>query len=81
MKNYLILIGLLPQKSHTCLSPSKFQEALDDQSWKLAMMEEMNALKKKKGTWEIVDLPKDKRTVGYNWVFIVKCKVDGSIEK
>ncbi|RVW39504.1 ABC transporter C family member 2 [Vitis vinifera] len=43
-------------------------------------MEEMNALKRS-GTWEIVDLPKEKRTVGRKWVFTVKCKADGSIER
>ncbi|XP_028067006.1 uncharacterized protein LOC114269855 [Camellia sinensis] len=39
------------------------QEALDDLNWKLAVMEEMNALKRN-GTWEIVDLPKGKKIVG-----------------
>lgn len=42
-------------------------------------MEEMNALRKS-GTWEIVNLPKVKKTVGCKWVFTVKCKTDGSIE-
>ena len=35
------------------------------------MMEEMNALRKI-GTWEVVDLPIDKKTVGCKWVFTVK---------
>jgi len=38
----------------------------------------MNALKKS-GTWEIVNLPKDKKTMG--WVFTVKCRADGSVER
>ena len=32
-------------------------------------------------TWEIVDLPEEKKTIGCKWVFTVKCKVDGSVEK
>lgn len=40
----------------------------------------MNALKKN-GTWEIVDLPREKKTIGCKWVFIVKCQADGSVER
>ena len=56
------------------------QEALDDPNWKVAVMEEMNDLKRSV-TWELVDLPKEKRIVGCKWVFIVKCKADGRIER
>nr|CAN61034.1 hypothetical protein VITISV_041749 [Vitis vinifera] len=56
------------------------KEALDDPNWKVAVMEEMNDLRRS-GTWELVDLPKEKRIVGCKWVFIVKCKADGSIER
>lgn len=61
--------------------PRNIQEALDDPNWKLAIMEEMNALTKI-GTWEVGELPRDKKTVGcnYKWMFTVKCKADGSIE-
>ncbi|GMP88706.1 hypothetical protein CsSME_00040591 [Camellia sinensis var. sinensis] len=58
----------------------KPREALDDPNWKLAVMEEMNALRRS-GTWEIVDLPKDKKTVGCKWVFTIKCNADGSVER
>ena len=34
--------------------PRNIQEALDDPNWKVAVMEEMNALKRS-GTWELVD--------------------------
>ena len=56
------------------------QEALDDPNWKVAVMEEMNDLKRSV-TWELVDLPKEQRIVGCKWVFIVKCKGDGRIER
>lgn len=39
----------------------------------------MKALQKN-ATWDMVNRPKKKRTVGCRWVFIVKHKPDGSIE-
>ena len=45
--------------------PRTIKEALDELSWKLVVMEEMNALEKN-GTWELVNLPKNKK--------IVRCK-------
>ena len=43
-------------------------------------MEEMNA-HRKSGTWEIVDLPKEKKIVGCKLVFTVKSKADGRTER
>ena len=60
--------------------PRNIQEALDEPSWKLAVFEEMNALKKN-GTWEVVDLPREKKVVGCKWVFTIKSKADGSVER
>ena len=60
--------------------PRTIQEALDHSDWKLAVLDEMKALQKN-GTWEIVDLPKEKKTVGCKWVFTIKSKADGSVER
>ena len=60
--------------------PRNIEEALDDPNWKSAVLEEFNALKKN-GTWEIVDLPYDKKEVGCKWVFTIKCKADGTVER
>ncbi|RVW12310.1 Retrovirus-related Pol polyprotein from transposon TNT 1-94 [Vitis vinifera] len=60
--------------------PRNIQEALDEPGWKLAMFEEMNALKKN-GTWEVVDLPREKKSYRCKWVFTIKSKVDGSVER
>ena len=60
--------------------PRNIQEALDEPSWKLAVFEEMNALKKN-GTWEVVNLPREKKVVGCTWMFTIKSKADGSVEK
>lgn len=40
----------------------------------------MNALRKN-GTREVIDLLREKKIVGCKWMFIVKCKADGSIER
>ena len=41
---------------------------------------EMNALKNS-GTWKLVELPKEKKTVGCKWVFSVKYNAEGKIER
>ncbi|KAL0360591.1 UNVERIFIED_CONTAM: Copia protein [Sesamum radiatum] len=56
------------------------QEALENPKWAKAMTEEMEALRKN-STWEIVPLPKGKKTVGCRWVYTVKLKPDGSIDR
>ena len=60
--------------------PRNIQEALECPKWKTAVMEEMSAFVKN-GTWESVDLPRGKKIVGCKWVFTIKCKADGSIER
>ena len=44
------------------------------------MKEEMEALLKNK-TWILVNLPKGHKIVGCKWVFSIKYKVDGTIER
>ena len=56
------------------------QEALADPRWKAAMNEEMKSLQKNE-TWEIVDHSLGKKPVGYWWVYNVKLKADGTIER
>ncbi|VVA35376.1 PREDICTED: Retrovirus-related Pol poly from, partial [Prunus dulcis] len=60
--------------------PNNVTEALEDSKWKAAMNEEMRALKKN-GTWELVPLSHGKKTVGCRWIYTVKLKADGSIER
>ena len=40
----------------------------------------MDSLEKNK-TWELVKLPKDRKTVGCKWVFKFKKQVDGKVER
>jgi hypothetical protein len=55
-------------------------KAISDPKWREAMQEEMRALPKNK-TWELVQLPSEKKTVGCKWLFTVEHEVDGSNEK
>ena len=43
------------------------------------MKEEMDSLEKSKA-WELVKLPKDRKNVGFKWVFSLKKGVDGKVE-
>ena len=60
--------------------PRNIHEALESNEWKKVVQEEMAALTKN-NTWKLVPRPKDKRTVGCKWVFTVKYKVDGSVDR
>ncbi|RVW57580.1 Retrovirus-related Pol polyprotein from transposon RE1 [Vitis vinifera] len=56
------------------------EEALADPRWKAAMNEEMKSLQKNE-TWELVECPPGKKPVGCRWIYTVKYKADGSIER
>ncbi|KAJ0444834.1 putative RNA-directed DNA polymerase [Helianthus annuus] len=60
--------------------PNSVEQALDSENWKDAMEIEMEALLRNK-TWEKCVLPPGKKTVGCRWVFTIKHKPDGSIER
>ena len=64
----------------TITIPNSVQEALADPMWKAAMNEDMKSLQKNK-TWELVECPPGKKPVGCRWIYTVKYKVDGSIER
>jgi hypothetical protein len=44
------------------------------------MVEELEALKKNK-TWELIDLPKGKNTIGCKWIYSVKQNAEGKVER
>eukprot|EP01018_Ginkgo_biloba_P001301 Gb_29290 [translate_table: standard] len=62
------------------LEPTSYKEAKEDQHWVDVMKVEYNALMKHK-TWRLVKLPKEKEAIGCKWVFRMKYKVDGTIDK
>eukprot|EP00253_Pinus_taeda_P003620 PITA_03620 len=85
LKKNLISLGVLDSDGYkfTDGEPSCYQEAVDDtdsEQWKMVMEEEMDSLAKN-NTRDLVELPEGRSVVGCKWVFKLKRKVDGSIER
>jgi hypothetical protein len=79
--------------SHTDITAAAIQDAAGDpkslsearsradwSDWKAAMDCELETLERA-GTWSTVPQPEGKNIVGCKWVFRLKCKADGSIDK
>ncbi|KAM0019556.1 putative RNA-directed DNA polymerase [Helianthus debilis subsp. tardiflorus] len=62
------------------VEPSSYSEAVKDPRWVEAMNKEMEALYKN-GTWVLVDLPKDRKPIGCRWIYKIKYKANGEIER
>ena len=60
--------------------PTRFSEAVCDPCWQEAMKAEIEALERN-GTWKIEDLPPGKKAIGCKWVYKIKYKSDGTIER
>ncbi|CAJ2641032.1 unnamed protein product [Trifolium pratense] len=65
---------------HNLSEPSSYKEAILDPLWQQAMAEELAALHKT-NTWDLVPLPPGKRAIGSRWVYKIKTKSDGSVER
>ena len=86
ISNYLRYSRLSPQYQSFIVSldnvaiPRDIYQALQDEKWKAATLKEMKALEKN-DTCEIMELPEGKKAVGSKWVFTMKYKSDGSINR
>ncbi|KAL6327017.1 hypothetical protein AAG906_013184 [Vitis piasezkii] len=60
--------------------PETFAEAFQNPDWSKAMKEEIAALKRNQ-TWELVPKPRDVEPISYKWVYKIKRRTDGSIER
>ncbi|KAL0439625.1 UNVERIFIED_CONTAM: Retrovirus-related Pol polyprotein from transposon RE1 [Sesamum latifolium] len=60
--------------------PNTYMQAKGQVEWEKAMQEELVALEKN-ATWDVVDLPKGKKAIGSKWVYKIKLKPDGSVER
>ncbi|XP_074305457.1 uncharacterized protein LOC141640647 [Silene latifolia] len=72
-RNYLAIVDAE-------IEPKNYHEAATKLEWRQAMAAEINALEKN-GTWKVVNLPNGKRPIGCRWVYKIKYKADGSIER
>ena len=66
--------------SSPCTEPSSVSEALADSQWHLAMSDEFRALMKNH-TWDLVLPSPYYSVIQCKWVFRIKYKVDGSLDK
>jgi hypothetical protein len=60
--------------------PIKVEDALQHPKWAEAMEAEMSALQRN-DTWSIVSLPSGKKPVGYKWIFNLKHRANGTIDR
>jgi len=60
--------------------PYSYKEAILDDNWREAVSDEIVSLAKL-GTWTVEDLPPGKKALGCKWVFRLKYKSDGTLER
>lgn len=60
--------------------PSHYHDAVKDVRWVEAMKNEIQALEDNH-TWIITQLPKDKKAIGCRWVYKIKYKADGEVDR
>ncbi|GKV51302.1 hypothetical protein SLEP1_g57970 [Rubroshorea leprosula] len=60
--------------------PTCYDEAYGKQEWENSMKEEIGSIEKN-NTWELVDKPERKTPIGVKWVYRVKYKTNGSVQK
>ena len=63
--------------------PKSYKEALQSPfapQWQVAMDEEFNILITNK-TWRLTDLPPGRKAIRCKWVYALKTKLDGSLDR
>jgi hypothetical protein len=60
--------------------PVSFDKAQDSENWMTAMQSEYDVIMKN-GTWSLCDLPPGKKAIGTKWVYKLKRKPNGTIDK
>ncbi|GKF86692.1 putative RNA-directed DNA polymerase, partial [Tanacetum coccineum] len=62
------------------IEPKSYKEAILDDNWVDAMNKEIEALNRNH-TWDITDLPLGRKPIGCKWVYKIKYKSNGEIER
>ena len=77
----------LPHKSQLHITntshwhePTTYTEAEKDPAWQNAMQQDLDALANNH-TWDLVPLPPHKKPINFKWVYKIKFKFDGTLER
>ncbi|KAG7536932.1 Integrase catalytic core [Arabidopsis suecica] len=80
-------LALVPQDHQAFLSkissikiPQTYEEAMQVKEWRDAIQEEIGAMTRNH-TWDEEELPSGKKTVSSRWIFTIKYKSNGDIER
>lgn len=77
---YPIHDALLSTADPALLEPTWFSSAVKIPKWRKAMQDEFNALLNNQ-TWTLVHPSSAKNVVDYKWIFKLKRRADGSVER
>ena len=86
LSNFLGSSTLSPPYAHFCSlistisEPKSYHKAVQDPKWQNAMATEIAALESNQ-TWSLTPLPSHKKAIGCKWVYKVKFKADGTVER
>ncbi|KAK2366753.1 putative mitochondrial protein [Trifolium repens] len=86
ISDYITFDHLSPTYKSFCLAishitePKTYNQAAKHACWQQAMDQEILALEQNH-TWKLTDLPHGKHPIGCKWIYKVKYKSDGSIER
>ena len=74
------MLSVMNATLDTVSIPTSYSQAATHDCWKKAMAEELAALDDNH-TWDIVTRPANQQLIGSKWIYSVKLKSDGSLDR